>query len=80
MIFGEINSRVNFENTFKVHEDDKDGGVICTDVDKLVSRVCKARGWSPGEVEVVKIGVDSGQGSLKASMSLLREEDLQPGA
>ena len=54
--------------------------MICTDVDKLVSRVCKARGWSPGEVEVVKIGVDSGQGSLKASMSLLREEDLQPGA
>ena len=46
-------------------------------MDELAKRVCKARGWSPGEVSIVKIGVDSGQGSLKASMSLLKEEDLQ---
>ena len=48
-------------------------------MDELAKRVCKARGWSPVcEVSIVKIGVDSGQGSLKASMSLLKEEDLQP--
>lgn len=54
--------------------------MICTDVMELARRVCKARGWTFDEVSLLKIGVDSGQGSLKASMSLLREEDLLPGA
>jgi hypothetical protein len=53
--------------------------VYCTDVRELIRRTCDARGIDESEIALTKLGMDSGQGSLKAAISLLTEEDLMPG-
>ena len=46
---------------------------------ELTERVCESRGIEKDDLEMVKIGADSGQGSFKACMSLLTEGDVLPG-
>ena len=52
--------------------------VICTDVRELIEWVCEMRAVSTSDV-VLKIGMDSGQGSLKAGLCLLTDEDFEQG-
>ena len=54
-------------------------GVVCTNVSELCTRVCEAREVNPEEISLLKLGIDGGQGSLKAAVSLMTEDDILPG-
>lgn len=53
--------------------------VYCTDVRELINRVCKARKISMSDLSLMKVGMDTGQGSLKIALTLLTDEDVEKG-
>lgn len=59
-----------FDDLFDIVENSGMEGVFCNDVNELIKRVSERRGHDDEPV-MFKLGLDSGRGSLKASISLL---------
>lgn len=64
-----------FEDIFEITEINGHEGVFCTDVSKLVQRLSEKRGHNDEPPVLFKLGLDSGRGTLKASVSLLFHGD-----
>ena len=64
-----------FEDIFEIKEANGQEGIFCSDVAELVKRVSSRRGHANEAPLLFKLGIDSGRGSLKASVSLLFEDD-----
>ncbi len=51
--------------------------VMLTDLHEFLARMCAERGHTVNDIIIRKLGIDSGRGSLKASISILFDEDLE---
>lgn len=63
-----------FEDIFEIAKINGHEGIFCTDVGKLVETVSAKRGYDEPPV-LFKLGLDSGRGTLKASVSILFDGD-----